>query len=285
MTANADTTKSGARIQKKKTSACIVRLFVIVPLPDCRSLCGKRAELSQRERRIPCRHGAAASSRAPNTPVDKAHRATGRGRLSLLLRRETALSIRRVHRDVARQLPLPSIAVVQQSLLVVIKLFARLGREFEVRPLDDRVDRAGLLAHPAVDALDHVDVVARGAARAVIAPRSRLDRNRLSRANRLAQLAGDASLLAIRIAAKRMLSTEAGAKRRLLMRIVERRPGLEHVADRQPERGEELCQEQRLGRMSEPESHYLPLLSVQRARGTRPKTGEFEHSGHHHHHL
>src|SRR6202044_3784888 len=100
MTANADTTKSGARIQKKKTSACIVRLFVIVPLPDCRSLCGKRAELSQRERRIPCRHGAAASSRAPNTPVDKAHRATGRGRLSLLLRREPELSIRRAPRDV-----------------------------------------------------------------------------------------------------------------------------------------------------------------------------------------
>src|ERR1700723_923678 len=82
MTAKADTTKSGARIQKKKTSACIVRLFVIVPLPDCPSLCEKQAERSQRERRVPCRHPAAASSRAPEPPVEKARRSTGRGQLS-----------------------------------------------------------------------------------------------------------------------------------------------------------------------------------------------------------
>src|SRR6202042_3970685 len=205
--------------------------------------------------------------RPPNTPVNKARHSTGHCQI-LLLRREKALSIRGVERDVARQLPLPAIAVGQQSLLVVVKLFARLGREFEVRPLDNRVDRTGFLAHAAIDALDHVDVVARGAARAVIAPRPRLDRDRLSRTNRLAQLAGDASLLAIRIAAQRMLSTEARAQRRLLMRIVERRPRLEHIADRQPERGKELCQEQRLGRMGEPESHWLPPLSATGPRGS-----------------
>src|SRR6516164_493945 len=119
------------------------------------------------------------------------------------------LSIRRVHGDVARQLPLPAIAVRQQSLLVVVKLFARLGSEFEVRSFDDRVDRTGFLAHAAVDALDHVDVVACRAARAVIAPWSRFDRDRLGRANRFAQLAGDASLLAVRIATQRMLAAEA----------------------------------------------------------------------------
>src|SRR6202042_975836 len=193
--------------------------------------------------------------RPPNTPVNKARHSTGHCQI-LLLRREKALSIRGVERDVARQLPLPAIAVGQQSLLVVVKLFARLGREFEVRPLDNRVDRTGFLAHAAIDALDHVDVVARGAARAVIAPRPRLDRDRLSRTNRLAQLAGDAPLLAVGVAAQRMLATEAGAERRLLMRVIQRRLRFEHVLNRQRERSHEFAQEQRARGLSEPESHW-----------------------------
>src|SRR5579863_5974131 len=48
--------------------------------------------------------------------------------------------------DVARDFALPTVAVVQQPLLVVEKLLARLGRELEIRPFDDGVDRAGLLA-------------------------------------------------------------------------------------------------------------------------------------------
>src|SRR5579863_3012639 len=135
--------------------------------------------------------------------------------------------IRRVERDVLGKLALPAVAVREQLFLVVVKLFARLGREFEIRPFDDRIDRTGFLAHPAVDALDHVDVVASGPAGAVVAPRARLDGDRLSRTDRLAQLAGDASLLAVRIAAQRMLATETWAQRRFLMRIVQRRLRLE----------------------------------------------------------
>src|ERR1700730_18338055 len=78
-------------------------------------------------------------------------------------------AIRRVEREVLRDRALPPVAVREQPLLVVVKLLARFGREFEVRPLDDGIDRAGLLAQAAVDAFDHVDVVARGAARAVVA--------------------------------------------------------------------------------------------------------------------
>src|SRR4051812_46167499 len=63
---------------------------------------------------------------------------------------------------------------------------------------DDGIDRAGLLAEAAIDAFRHVDVVARGAARAVLA-RFGLDGDRLGRANRLAQLASDAALLAVGI--------------------------------------------------------------------------------------
>jgi hypothetical protein len=80
----------------------------------------------------------------------------------------------------------------EQLFLVVEKLLARLGRELEVRSLDDRIHRAGLLAQAAIDALHHVDVVARGAAAAVVAARLGLDGDGLGRADRLAQLAGDA---------------------------------------------------------------------------------------------
>src|SRR5947209_13873947 len=83
-----------------------------------------------------------------------------------------SLPIRSIQRQVLRDLALPSIAVREQALLVVVELFARLCRELEVRPLDDGVDRTRLLAQTAINALHHVDVVARGAARAVVAARA-----------------------------------------------------------------------------------------------------------------
>ena len=113
-----------------------------------------------------------------------------------------ASAIRRVERDVLRDLALPAVAVREQALLVVVEFLARLGREFEVRSLDDGIDRAGFLAQPAIDALHHVDVVAGGAARAVVAARAGFDGDRLRRADRLAQLAGDAALLPVGVAAE-----------------------------------------------------------------------------------
>src|SRR6478735_4159799 len=112
----------------------------------------------------------------------------------------------RVELDRLGDLALPAVAVGQQPLLVVVELLARLGGELEVGALDDGVDRAGLLAQPAIDAFDHVDVVAGGAAGAVVAARARLDGDGLRRADRLAQFAGDAALLAIGIAPERMLA-------------------------------------------------------------------------------
>src|SRR5436190_24267070 len=112
--------------------------------------------------------------------------------------------VRGVELQVLGDLALPAIAVREQALLVVVKLLARLGRELEVRPLHDGIDRAGLLAQPAVDAFDHVDVVARRAPRAVVAARAGLDRDRLRGTDRLAELACDAALLAVRITAQRV---------------------------------------------------------------------------------
>src|SRR5215467_8050392 len=105
----------------------------------------------------------------------------------------------RVERDVLGDLALPAIAVREQALLVVVELLAGLGRELEIRALHDRIDRAGLLAQPAIDAFDHVDVVAGGAAGAVIAAGTGLDGDRLGGADRLAELAGDAAFLALGI--------------------------------------------------------------------------------------
>src|SRR5712671_6400267 len=107
--------------------------------------------------------------------------------------------VRRVEFDRFRNLALPAVAIGEKFRLVIIKFLTRLGREFEIRSLDDGIDRTGLLAQPAIDALHHVDVVAHGAAGAVVAARTGLDGDRLRRTNRLAQLAGDAALLTVRI--------------------------------------------------------------------------------------
>src|SRR5262249_44280167 len=147
--------------------------------------------------------------------------------------------------DVVGDLALPAVTVRKQPLLVEVKLLARLGRELEVRSFDDGVDRASFLAKPAVDAFDHIDVVARGAARAVIAARPRLDGDRLRRTDRFAEFAGDTALLAVGIATQRVLAAKARREMTLLERIVERGLGLEEIPHRQHERRRELLEEHR----------------------------------------
>src|SRR5690606_6645554 len=111
-------------------------------------------------------------------------------------------------------------------------LAALLEMEFRDARLDDGVHRADFLAEAAVDALEQVDVVARGAAGAVLA-HFRIDGDRQRRADRLAQLAGDAALLAVRIAALRVQAAEARRLRRLFLGVIDRDLRLEEVAQRQ----------------------------------------------------
>src|SRR6516165_6383326 len=108
-------------------------------------------------------------------------------------------------------LGLPPVAIGQQPLLVVEELFVGLRRELEVRPFDDRINRASLLAIAAVNAFRHVDVVARRTTAAVLA-RLGLDRDRERRANRLAQLARDAALFAVGVAPQRVFASKARAE-------------------------------------------------------------------------
>src|SRR5215472_8782618 len=72
----------------------------------------------------------------------------------------------------------------------------------------DGIYRTGLLAEAAVDALEQVDVVARGAPRAIRGD-VRVDGDAHGRTHRLAQLAGDAALLAVRVPAQRVQAAKA----------------------------------------------------------------------------
>jgi hypothetical protein len=76
-------------------------------------------------------------------------------------------SIRCIRSDSSSQLRLPLIAIRKQLLFVVEQFLSRFRRVLGVGRLDDCVDRARLLAHAAVDALGHVDVIARRPSRAV----------------------------------------------------------------------------------------------------------------------
>src|SRR4051794_5298851 len=152
-------------------------------------------------------------------------------------------SVRRLERELLRDFALPTVAVREKLLLVVEQLLAGLGSELQIRPFDDRIDRAGFLAIAAVDAFGHVDVVARRAPAAVLA-RLGLDRDRQRRADRLAQFAGDAALFAVRIAAQHVFAAKTRADRVFLVRIIDRDRRLEHVAQGQRHALQQLDQQQ-----------------------------------------
>src|SRR5690242_17004659 len=129
-------------------------------------------------------------------------------------------SVRRVRRLVVGDHRLVALTDREQLVLAHDVLAALLHVVLVYAGEHDGVHRAGLLAEAAVDALEQVDVVARGAARAV-RPDVRIDGDAHRRAYRLAQLAGDAALLAVRVAAQRVQAAEAHRLRGLLLRVVE----------------------------------------------------------------
>src|SRR5579885_1672457 len=182
--------------------------------------------------------------------------------------RRDVSAIGRVGGEIGGDLHLPAIAVRQQTVLVVEQLLAALGREFEVRSLDDGVDRARLLAEAAIDALHHIDVVA-GRAPAAVGAGLRLDGDGERGADRLAELAGDAALLAVGIAPKGVLAAEARAERALLVGIVERHLLLEHVLEGEPQPLEELREEQR-SRGAVENRHLISPIRRRAPRDARP---------------
>src|SRR5258708_36227241 len=178
----------------------------------------------------------------------------------------------RIECEVLGDLALPAVAGGKQPLLVEVELLARLGGKLEIGAFDDGVDWTGLLAKPAVDAFDHIDIVARGATRTVVAARSRLDSDGLRRTDRLAQFAGDAALRAIWITAQRGLATKARRELPFLERIIERGLRLEEVAQGEHERRRKLLEEYRARGLVEFHAEILFAAGFSGPRTTPPPT-------------
>jgi hypothetical protein len=96
--------------------------------------------------------------------------------------------------QVACQLNLPLVTVGQQLLLVVQKLLVCLCGVLVVRSLDNSINRAGLLAETAVNALGHVNIVTGRATGSILTGLS-LNGNGLGGADGLTKLTGNAALL------------------------------------------------------------------------------------------
>src|SRR5690606_16082171 len=120
-----------------------------------------------------------------------------------------------VRLPVGRDLVLVPVADRKQHLLGEVEVAALLAVVLEDVGLDDGIDGTGFFAESAEDALGEVDVITGGAPGAVFAL-GRLDGDRQRGADRLAELAGDAALLAVRIASQGVQAPEARRHRRFL---------------------------------------------------------------------
>jgi hypothetical protein len=155
-------------------------------------------------------------------------------------------SVRRVGRPVGRDVLLVAVADRQQHVLGEVQVATLLAVVLQDVGLDDRIDRAAFFAEAAEDALGQVDVVALGAPRTVVAHLG-LDRDGQRRADRLAQLAGDAALLAVLIPAQRVQAAEARRQRGLFLGELDRDLALEQgVPPRELHALEEFDQEERV---------------------------------------
>src|SRR5690242_9466918 len=163
----------------------------------------------------------------------------------------SALAVAGVAFPVAGDLLLVAVADGKQHRLGVVQVSPLLAVVLEHSRLDDRVHGTGLLAEAAEDAFREVDVVARGAPRAVGALLA-LDVDRERRADRLAELAGDAAFLAVRIAPERMQAAEARALRRLLLRELHGDLAREEMPSGEREPLQELDQHERVEKLGEP---------------------------------
>src|SRR5438552_1175378 len=102
---------------------------------------------------------------------------------------------------------------------------------------------------------------ARGAPGAVF-PLIGFDVDRERRAHRLAQLAGDAALLAVRIAAQRVQPAKAGAHRRLLFGELHRDLARERVAAGEREPAQQLEQHERAEKLDDAIHRRPPVKGV-----------------------
>lgn len=107
------------------------------------------------------------------------------------------------------QLRLPFIPICQQLLLVIQQLLSRFGGILGIRTLDDSIDWTTFLAEAAVDAFSHINVVASGTTRAVLALFG-LNSDGAGGTDGFTELASNATFFAGGIAAQGVFATETG---------------------------------------------------------------------------
>src|ERR1700730_2675910 len=129
-------------------------------------------------------------------------------------------SVGRVGRPVGGDHRLVAFTDREQLVLAHDVLAAPLHVVLENAGEPDGIHRARVLAEPTVDALEKIEVIARGPPGAV-GRHLRVDGDAPRRAYRLAQLAGDTALLAVRVAAQRVQAAKAWRLRGLLFPIDE----------------------------------------------------------------
>jgi len=118
-----------------------------------------------------------------------------------------ASTIRGIRGTAGGDFGLIAVANGQQHVLGVIKIAALLAVIFVNMRLDDGIDGTAFFTKSTENAFGKIDVVAGGTTCAILALRG-FDGNSQRRANRFAQLAGDAAFFPIRVAAQRMQTAE-----------------------------------------------------------------------------
>lgn len=164
--------------------------------------------------------------------------------------------------DVRGDFRLPLVAVSEKFLLVVQQLLVRLCGELEVGALDDGIDWASFLQLQArfetasnrsedlnshltestVNTLGHVNIVA-SCTSAAVSTFFSLDGDGLSWADGLTKFARDAALLSAWVSSEGVFTSESGAERSLLERVVNGGRFLEDVGKGDGEAASQLGEE------------------------------------------
>ena len=155
------------------------------------------------------------------------------------------LAVGRVGFKVCGYCPLPLVTIREQFRFVVKQFFACLGRIFKVWSFDHCIHGARFLAETTINALRHINVVARRSATTIVA-RFALDSDSLRRAYSLAKFACDTPLFPVGIAPQCMLTPETRAQRVFFVRVIYRHLGLEEILQGQGVRLYELPKSERL---------------------------------------
>jgi len=122
--------------------------------------------------------------------------------------------------QILRDLLLPLVSVREKLLLIIQQFLVRLGRKLKIRSLHNSIHRTRFLTKSTVNALRHINVIPRSSAGSVLTLLG-IDRDSLGWAGGFAKFASDAALIAGRITAQGVFTTETGTQVTLFERVID----------------------------------------------------------------